>query len=1377
MPLLITDLIDFSKIQSLAEAIHRATGIPIGIIDLDNNILVATGWQEICTQFHRVHPVACRRCHESDAYIAQHIRDFPLAGYIEYKCANGLWDIGIPIVVEGQHLATCFLGQFFYEGEEPDRVFFRNQARQFGFDENAYLAALERVPVFSREKVSAIITYDLELVSLLTSLGLSALRERNEEELRLRDTILTNMKEGVALIRDRDGDIVYANPNFEAMFGYAQGELIGRNIAVINAHTDKSPEQISKEIITILRRKGRWEGEILNRRQDGSTLWCRATVSTFDHPEYGTVWLTIQQDISAHKQAEEALQVSQRLLAETARIGKVGGWEFSIPSMSLTWTEETYRIHEMDPSEKLTVAQAINFYTPASLPIIAEKVQRAIDHAESYDVELEIITAKGNVRSVHAIGRVDTVNQRIYGFFQDITERKQTEADLRTAMNQAKLFSDALDNVSAYIYVKDRQHRYVLANRAVHELFDCTAEELTGSLDSRFFPPAVVEQLHQLDERVFQGESTQEVIDTHPDSPDRKVYWEIKHPLRDHAGNIWGLCGVSTDITERKKLEEELLLAKQRAEQANMTKSEFLANMSHEIRTPMNAILGMADLLWDSPLQTEQRKFVQVFRSAGENLMRIINDLLDFSKIEAGQINLERIPFNIADEMRVVYDIMEQRAKARGLQLIRHVKPEVPEWLEGDPTRLRQIFFNLLSNAIKFTERGSIRFECETGASLFDLDPSLVMISFLVEDTGIGIPEDRLSTIFESFVQADTSITRRFGGTGLGLAIARRLVEEMGGKILVKSKVGKGTAFRIDIPFAPCHAIEQAPLFTDGTNAIPTAGGAFPQTADHPWRILLVDDDNDGQLLIKTFLEGDDYTLQVAEDGMVALDRMRQSTFDLVLMDVQLPVMDGYTVTRVWRRLEEQQGLPRLPIVALTAHTSQENIAQSLQAGCDGHFGKPIKKNALLKIIEQHARSRRKQEPGANVLSGMRVLVVGSRGSQLALLHNAMRSWGVHYDEVPDIQTAFKKLETAAKQGTTYQVVIINKKTGIPTLQGLEKLRSTVPLPCFLFLIDGHAQESGQEKDLVGRTLFLKKPFSMEQLHNKLCTLTRTDDGNQENAANSVCNTQTNISSYYILIVDDQSDNLTVVLGMLAKIGCDSRRCMTATDGQHAVELFKKHKFDIVIMDYRMPVLDGFQATHLIREWEQLQGFSPVPIIALTADVTLKTKQTGKAVGFNDFLSKPISINDLRNALNRHLSNASSKAYAHYDSANDFKTSTTIHSVLTTLRSFGIHEQDLQEVSEQIIGRFIDLLNIMASHLETISYDHIHSTSHTLCGSMVNTFFPYIYDEVLSLHELVRNQSWDKARHKITRVQSMIYPIQDILDKWITQPDKPSQKN
>ncbi|MBF0158000.1 MAG: response regulator [Magnetococcales bacterium] len=394
--------------------------------------------------------------------------------------------------------------------------------------------------------------------------------------------------------------------------------------------------------------------------------------------------------------------------------------------------------------------------------------------------------------------------------------------------------------------------------------------------------------------------------------------------------------------SELEQARREAEQGRQSAEAGNRAKSHFLATMSHEIRTPMNAILGMADLLWDSSLNTDQRKFVQIFRSAGENLLGILNDVLDIAKIESGQLLLEPITFHLADEIAVVTAMIAPQARAKAVELTCTIQTGIPAVLQGDPGRLRQILLNLLSNAVKFTERGSIHL---TVAAQPTTDTAILPVDFQLADSGIGIAPDRLTTIFDRFVQADSSITRRYGGTGLGLAIVKQLVERMSGSIRVESQLDRGTTFYWTIPFAVGPTTPKMPPHQQDSSTAPS---------ERSCRILLVDDSEDNRLLIEAYLKGGPYQLQTAENGAIALERLRHDRFHLVLMDVQMPVMDGYSATRAWRQIEQERQLPLLPIIALTANAMPEDIDHSLQAGCSSHLTKPIRKKALLAAIEKY---------------------------------------------------------------------------------------------------------------------------------------------------------------------------------------------------------------------------------------------------------------------------------------------------------------------------------------------------------------------------------------------------------------------------------------
>ena len=406
--------------------------------------------------------------------------------------------------------------------------------------------------------------------------------------------------------------------------------------------------------------------------------------------------------------------------------------------------------------------------------------------------------------------------------------------------------------------------------------------------------------------------------------------------MQDHESRLLGHgVELEREVTARTS---ELVGARQRAEVANQAKSEFLANMSHEIRTPMNGVIGMTALVLQTEVTAEQRGYLEIVESSADSLLIIINDILDFSKMEAGKLSLDPIEFDLAGGIDDIMRLLAPRAAEKKIGLTHTVSGDVPARVIGDPGRWRQIVVNLVGNAIKFTERGGVVVRVELGAR--DSDGDTIHVS--VADTGIGIPDDKQAAIFDSFAQADASTTRKFGGTGLGLSIASQLTRLMGGRIWVKSVPRVGSVFHVEIPFqlSPADALDIVPI------AALTKVEGF-----RPLRVLLAEDNAVNALLASILLKKVGHQVTHVVNGRKALDALALNEFDLILMDVQMPEMDGLEATAVIRQLEVSTGR-HVPIVAFTAHAMAEDRKRFLAAGTDGYLTKPFSPEQLHAVID-----------------------------------------------------------------------------------------------------------------------------------------------------------------------------------------------------------------------------------------------------------------------------------------------------------------------------------------------------------------------------------------------------------------------------------------
>jgi PAS domain S-box-containing protein len=553
-----------------------------------------------------------------------------------------------------------------------------------------------------------------------------------------------------------------------------------------------------------------------------------------------------------------------------------------------------------------------------------------------------------NELSVSPVRDEDGIINHFVGITEDITDRQRAERALRDS--EARLQA-ILDNSPAVIYVKDLTGRYLLVNQRFEKLFHVDRFQVRSKTDYDLFPREMAEAFRTNDQRVLQAETAFQLEEIAPHDDGPHTYISIKFPLREADGKVYAVCGISTDITERKRGERELEQAKHAAEAASRAKGDFLANMSHEIRTPMNAIIAMTELALTSDLTREQRGYLNTVRNSTTDLLTIIDDILDFSKIEAGKLELHRERFALHDALEPCLKMFSLRAAEKGLELGLAVNPNVPEQLIGDAGRLRQIVNNLLSNAVKFTERGEVTLSVspadaesvrphatDSRAAGRDGAPQY-LLHFCVRDTGIGIPPEKQQTIFKAFTQADASITRRYGGTGLGLAISMRLADLMGGRIWVESQAGQGSQVHFTAAFGAVSEITP-----DDELGLQHVTGQ---------RVLVVDDNATTRRILCEMLTNWKLAPHAAgnfEEANLALHDAanRRAPFHLALLDARMPEDAGF---RLAHDIREHPHLARAVVMMLSSPGSAEELNRCHQLGVEHYLVKPVGQSELLNAV------------------------------------------------------------------------------------------------------------------------------------------------------------------------------------------------------------------------------------------------------------------------------------------------------------------------------------------------------------------------------------------------------------------------------------------
>lgn len=542
----------------------------------------------------------------------------------------------------------------------------------------------------------------------------------------------------------------------------------------------------------------------------------------------------------------------------------------------------------------------------------------------------------------------DKLEQTIHAAIK-ITRIEQEKKDAEVALKyQLAKLEAVLESTDAIVFAVNSAQYITTFNTAFKQLYQRiflkevdTHTPLNQNEEIRRISPQTLEAIAKAlsgEKLKIEQSITYNKIETH--------FFEIAYnPIINDQNEVSGVAIFAQDITEKKRNEQALLKARNEALKAAQAKSDFLSNMSHEIRTPMNAIIGITDLLLEKLAIPENREYLQSIKYSADNLLYIINDILDLSKIEAGKVELEQTPFQLKLLFNELKKTFQVRADEKNIALNFNFSSAIPKYLKGDPFRLNQILLNLIGNALKFTSKGSVSLSAE----LKKQQGEHAVILFSVTDTGIGIPHDRLASIFESFTQAYTDTTRKFGGTGLGLAISKNLVELQNGYMDIQSTVGEGSTFYFEIPYSLPHESEIVEIKTEiqssqahSTNEISSLNGA---------RILLVEDNSLNQFVAKQLLKKWHAEVSVSETGFEALASLRELVFDVVLMDLQMPEMNGFEATALIRNGDAGERNTHIPIIALTADAFEETRKRVLEAGMNDFITKPFKQDDLFNKI------------------------------------------------------------------------------------------------------------------------------------------------------------------------------------------------------------------------------------------------------------------------------------------------------------------------------------------------------------------------------------------------------------------------------------------
>ncbi len=733
----------------------------------------------------------------------------------------------------------------------------------------------------------------------------------------------------------------YLSPRFKQMFGYEDHEM------------ENSPESWQKiifpEDLPILYAavnehvgsRGQVPFDTMARyyHKNGSTIYvqCKGSVIEWDENYRPLRMVGSHVDITKQKEVEANLRQAQDFLNKTNQAARVGGWQVDMLTQYITWSEVTRLIYEEPIDFVPNFEESLSYFHSDDSARLVDEFMKCSVSGQVFQVELPMRTAKGNNLWVRIIGSPEYIDGqcvKVVGALQDITKIKAAEDEIRLKKDQLSHF---IEFSPAAMAMFDMDMGYIAASSKWSAIYKLD-EELTGK---SFFDvlPQAPEEWKKYHDRSLAGEIIS--IEAEPfvwqDGTIDWFKWEIR-PWYEMPGKIGGIVKLIDLITDQVAARELLLNAKLVAEEALESKSRFLSTMSHEIRTPLNAIIGISHLMLNNPRE-DQLENLSTLRYSAENLLVLINNVLDLSKVEAGKVVLEKQPFSFKEMLSNIKLSFLGQVNAKGLQLKLMLDEDIPETIIGDPMRIGQIFSNLIGNAIKFTEKGKV----SVSATLISKENLLARLRFEISDTGIGIAKENQQFIFESFSQANSNIARTFGGTGLGLAISKHLLHLFGSEIELESELGQGSKFSFEIILPVCQdaAYKQVQQQLEKNIEDVSLKGL---------KVLLAEDNKVNVLVMSQYFKNWNVEWDLAENGLIAVEKINANDYDLVLMDLQMPELDGFRAVEIIRE-QPNEKYQKLPIIALTASASFTDRERSSRLGLNGYITKPFKPKQLHEML------------------------------------------------------------------------------------------------------------------------------------------------------------------------------------------------------------------------------------------------------------------------------------------------------------------------------------------------------------------------------------------------------------------------------------------